>query len=216
MERAKSAHRALRDDSLTREKREEAAISAVAPQMLLGASEIEGAMAETIRLTVLRGPHKDRRYCFCGVTSCVLGRANDCFIRLAGMAHDENISRHHCQLDIAPPVVRLRDLGSLNGTFLNGSKVPVSQSKGTGPARFEEDPTSVAVDDTDIITIGGTPIQVHIVDCPPRRSDGTRIESVWQPGEVAMKDCPIPCTCDGLPIGSLPVAVGDVAYADGN
>jgi pSer/pThr/pTyr-binding forkhead associated (FHA) protein len=30
------------------------------------------------------------------------------------------ISRHHCQLDLDGPHVRIRDLNSRNGTYLNG------------------------------------------------------------------------------------------------
>ncbi|MFM6134029.1 MAG: protein kinase domain-containing protein [Sphaerospermopsis kisseleviana] len=33
------------------------------------------------------------------------------------------ISRYHCLLDINPPDIRVRDLGSLNGTFVNGKKI---------------------------------------------------------------------------------------------
>ena len=33
------------------------------------------------------------------------------------------VSRRHCQLDIDPPHIRVRDLGSRNGTFLNGDRI---------------------------------------------------------------------------------------------
>jgi pSer/pThr/pTyr-binding forkhead associated (FHA) protein len=34
-----------------------------------------------------------------------------------------DISRRHCAIDIAPPDLRIRDLGSLNGTYVNGQKI---------------------------------------------------------------------------------------------
>ena len=51
--------------------------------------------------------------------SYVLGRASDCGVRL----NAANVSRHHCLLDVHSPFVSLRDLGSLNGTFLNGEDI---------------------------------------------------------------------------------------------
>src|SRR5437763_9628373 len=80
-------------------------------------------MVTAVRLTVLTGPHKNRRFCFCGPTRCQVGRAWDCFIQLSGAERDELISRHHCQLDINPPSLQVRDSGSTNGTYLNGKEV---------------------------------------------------------------------------------------------
>jgi len=31
-----------------------------------------------------------------------------------------DISRHHCVFEVEPPTVRIRDLGSSNGTYVNG------------------------------------------------------------------------------------------------
>jgi pSer/pThr/pTyr-binding forkhead associated (FHA) protein len=36
---------------------------------------------------------------------------------------DMTISRYHCLLDINSPDIRVRDLGSLNGTIVNGKKI---------------------------------------------------------------------------------------------
>src|SRR5438552_18233167 len=80
-------------------------------------------MVTAVRLTVLTGPHKNRKFCFCGSTRCQMGRALDCFIQLSGTARDQLISRHHCQLDINLPLVQVQDLGSQNGTYINGEKV---------------------------------------------------------------------------------------------
>jgi pSer/pThr/pTyr-binding forkhead associated (FHA) protein len=49
----------------------------------------------------------------------VLGRACDCDVQL----NSANVSRHHCLLDIHSPFASLRDLGSLNGTLLNGEDI---------------------------------------------------------------------------------------------
>jgi pSer/pThr/pTyr-binding forkhead associated (FHA) protein len=53
----------------------------------------------------------------------VIGRANDCTIQLPTNFRFAEVSRHHCLLDIDPPAIRVRDLGSLNGTFVNGEVI---------------------------------------------------------------------------------------------
>lgn len=76
-----------------------------------------------ITLTVVEGYYKDKRYVFEEPTQCMLGRANDCDIRLPGAQGHDDVSRHHCLFDIDPPLLRVRDLGSLNGTYVNGEKI---------------------------------------------------------------------------------------------
>jgi predicted component of type VI protein secretion system len=122
-------------------------------------------MATAVRLMVLTGPHKDRTFCFCGPNRCQVGRALDCFVRLSGAERDQLISRHHCQLDIDPPAVRVRDLGSSNGTFLNGKEVK------TGP-KAQPEIVGVVVNDGDLLTVGGTTLRVEVVDCPHAENGG--------------------------------------------
>ena len=53
----------------------------------------------------------------------VVGRASDCDIRLPCTLEFMEVSRHHCVLDIDLPDVRVRDLGSRNGTVVNGKTI---------------------------------------------------------------------------------------------
>jgi pSer/pThr/pTyr-binding forkhead associated (FHA) protein len=53
----------------------------------------------------------------------LIGRGNDCDLRL----RDPNVSRHHCMIRIRPDEVTLHDLGSSNGTYVNGTRV-ISQA----------------------------------------------------------------------------------------
>jgi serine/threonine-protein kinase len=148
-------------------------------------------MATTIRLTVLTGPHKNRRFCFCGPTQCVIGRGADCFARFSGTPEDLTISRRHCQLDIDPPLVRVQDLGSLNGTYVNGQKIcPVdSQPLEDAPAAT---PPEHVLNTGDLLSIDGTTLMVEVVDCPSAIHEAD-CPPVWEPGEISKKDCPIPC-----------------------
>lgn len=142
-------------------------------------------MSDTVRLTVLTGPHRGQRFCFRGPTRCQVGRAADCFVRLAGADRDLMISRHHCELDIAPPAVSVQDLGSHNGTFINGHPV--------GGAEAESD--GGRVENGDVVTVGGTSFVVDLVNC----LDHTDVDCDpgWKPGQVALVDCPVRCPVDG-------------------
>jgi serine/threonine-protein kinase len=56
----------------------------------------------------------------------MIGRSEDSQFWLP---HDRYFSRHHCLLEIAPPQCFMRDLGSTNGTFVNGLKVETAHLK---------------------------------------------------------------------------------------
>ena len=49
----------------------------------------------------------------------VIGRRKNCDLRIAL----ESVSRRHCQFNIVDKTLKLRDLGSRNGTFLNGKRI---------------------------------------------------------------------------------------------
>jgi serine/threonine-protein kinase len=76
-------------------------------------------------LTVTSSPLRGAKHIFDEPRMCLIGRAPDCDIQLS-LPNDPrfaNISRHHCEIDIDPPAVRVRDLGSRNGTWLNGERI---------------------------------------------------------------------------------------------
>lgn len=145
-------------------------------------------MATTVRLSVLTGPHKGQRICFCGPTHCQAGRALDCLIKLTGTQRDLLISRYHCQLEIDPPSVRIHDLGSRNGSYINGR--PIEHLEIFDSPHLEKHGSMVNAGD--VITMGGTTLQVDIVDCPHavKEAEGT---PSWEGGETVKKDCPLPC-----------------------
>jgi eukaryotic-like serine/threonine-protein kinase len=150
-------------------------------------------MTQTVRLTVLTGPHKGSRYCFRGPTQCTVGRASDCFVRFSGDERDLPISRHHCQLYLDPPSVRVEDLGSRNGTYVNGRELAHDETAKDHSALFQDSPPIASLLDGDIITIGGNSFRVEIVDCPPDLSAAATHEPLWKSGEAAKKDCPKRC-----------------------
>jgi len=89
----------------------------------------------------------------------IVGRADDCDLRLPTDDQHLEVSRYHCQLEADPPQLRVRDLGSTNGTFVNGTLI------GMGPLA-----PGVAADtalparelaDGDEIRVGSTVLEVR-------------------------------------------------------
>jgi hypothetical protein len=80
-------------------------------------------MPPRVILRIIKGEGQGKELIFDQRTTSVVGRATDCSVVLSGLGKDRSVSRHHCLLHIDPPYGRIRDLGSLNGTFVNGVKV---------------------------------------------------------------------------------------------
>jgi len=73
-----------------------------------------------VNLKVVAGPYKGRIFSFTQHDSFLIGRSPDAHLYLPD---DRFFSRNHCLLEINPPQSFLRDLGSTNGTFVNGQRV---------------------------------------------------------------------------------------------
>ena len=73
-----------------------------------------------INLKVTAGPYKGRIFSFTQHDSFLIGRSPEAHLCLP---EDRFFSRNHCLLEMNPPHSHLRDLGSTNGTFLNGQRV---------------------------------------------------------------------------------------------
>ncbi len=79
-----------------------------------------------VTLNVVAGPQTGRTFTFDQHDTFMIGRSEDSQFCLP---HDRFFSRHHCILEIAPPQTFLRDLGSTNGTFVNGLRVETAHLK---------------------------------------------------------------------------------------
>ena len=76
-----------------------------------------------VTLSVTEGALKGEEYVFHDSARCVVGRSPDCDIALPMDLLHRDISRHHCAFEIDPPTVRIRDLDSLNGTYVNRRRI---------------------------------------------------------------------------------------------
>src|SRR5687768_18528433 len=79
-----------------------------------------------VNLRILAGPYKGRVFNFTQPDTFLIGRTDDSHLCLT---EDKFFSRHHCLLEVTPPRCFLRDLGSTNGTFVNGQRVTEANLK---------------------------------------------------------------------------------------
>jgi pSer/pThr/pTyr-binding forkhead associated (FHA) protein len=119
-------------------------------------------MNARITLIATEGPLKGQKFTIAGRVIGTIGRSEDCLLRIRGAAENLTVSRRHCLLIIEPPVVRVRDLGSLNGTFVNGRKIG-QREKGTPPlAAVPAEVEGVELHDGDRLSIGSSEFLVGI------------------------------------------------------
>jgi serine/threonine-protein kinase len=135
-------------------------------------------MPASVTLTVKNGKLAGKTYEFHGPQRCVIGRAEDCEIRLPGEPEFLAVSRHHCLLDIDPPEVRVRDSGSLNGTFLNGMQIGRPGKWHLPPEALSRPCFDYDLSQGDELNVGGTIFEVaaSAEECGPELVEGHEAE----------------------------------------
>jgi hypothetical protein len=92
--------------------------------IILGAAEADAMRAQlapkAARFRVVAGPGIEQGRVLEIAASTVLGRAPENGLSLDG---DEFASAQHARIDTGPDGVSVQDLGSTNGTFVNGARV---------------------------------------------------------------------------------------------
>jgi pSer/pThr/pTyr-binding forkhead associated (FHA) protein len=121
-------------------------------------------MSARITLTVTEGILEGKEYSFAEQARCIVGRAEDCSVQLPMDYAHSDVSRHHCvlELEIDPPGIRVRDLGSRNGTYVNGAKI--GQRPGSRPLERADlsDLPAYELQDGDEVRVGHTVFRVGI------------------------------------------------------
>lgn len=72
----------------------------------------------TVRLRIVQGRPHGQDLCF-SRGEYLFGRGAECHVR----PNSEWVSRQHCLLRVGPDAAWLRDLGSRNGTLVNGTRL---------------------------------------------------------------------------------------------
>jgi pSer/pThr/pTyr-binding forkhead associated (FHA) protein len=94
--------------------------------------------------------------------SCTVGRARDCQLQIPGSPAFLDVWRRHCLFEIDPPNVCVRDLGSLNGTFVNDRNIGQRARNLSRESHTETEAPSVALKDGDMVRIGPVVLGVRI------------------------------------------------------
>ncbi len=120
-----------------------------------------------VTLEFTRGQLKGQTRCITEPTTLLLGRHPDCEPCFSGKEHGR-VSRHHALVEINPPDVCVRDLGSRNGTFVN-SELVGKRPPGTEPDRKHASAERDVPDGAEVLLAeeGVVAFRVHVV-IPPR------------------------------------------------
>jgi len=117
-------------------------------------------MSGQVIVEVVGGSLRGKRFVFDEHDTFVFGRASDCHIQIP--LKDVTASRHHFILEANPPDAALRDLGSLNGTWVNGVKHG-GREKGATPEQGAQGKfPDVALRHGDKIKVGTTVLAVTL------------------------------------------------------
>jgi len=110
-------------------------------------------------LSVTRGPAKGEVFTFTEHDTFLFGRMADCH---ATFPDDNQVSRHHFILEACPPKAVLRDLGSMNGTYVNGKSYGGRKAGESPEQGAKRQYPAVDLKDRDKITVGETELTLKI------------------------------------------------------
>lgn len=104
----------------------------------------------------------ERREFPLGVAKTIIGRRQDCHLRIP----TRDVSRRHCEISYDDREVVVRDLGSSNGTFVNGKRIAETKLKpgdrlSIGPVTF-------------VVQINGEPATIGPEDAAPQLEEAEK------------------------------------------
>jgi hypothetical protein len=117
-------------------------------------------MPGKIKLKVTAGCQVGKEFVFEEHDTFIFGRMDDCH---AALPDDTYVSRHHFILETNPPDARLRDLGSLNGTYINNKKYGGRDKNEAPEIAAQRHYPEVDLHDGDEIRVGDTVLKVIVI-----------------------------------------------------
>jgi len=117
-------------------------------------------MATLLILKATAGDLDGQEFALTAPAHCILGRSRSCTLRLPG---DATVSRQHCLIEVEDGVVFVQDLGSLNGTLVNGEKIGQRERNRNGDATMVQ-PARQTLQDGDELRICNNLFSVELTD----------------------------------------------------
>jgi len=105
---------------------------------------------------------------------CVLGRSSGCTLRLPGNA---SVSRQHCMIELENDNAWVQDLGSLNGTLVNGQKIGQREQRPSDDATMLQ-PQRRSLRSGDELRICNNVFAVRLAATAPDRNSNERIPHI--------------------------------------
>jgi serine/threonine-protein kinase len=149
-------------------------------------------MPGKVKLEVVEGSMLGKQFLFEEHDTFLFGRMPDCH---ACFPDDERVSRHHFILEVNPPDACLRDLGSLNGTHVNGNKCGSREKDETPEEGAKRQYPEVALKHGDQVRVGETVLRVQVevpamcCQCSHTIPDAEREKCAWIGGTFICAPC---------------------------
>src|SRR5579863_19928 len=116
-------------------------------------------MSGKLILAITGGPMAGKTVVFDEHDTLLFGRMPDCHVCLLD---DPFVSRHHFILEVNPPDARVRDLGSLHGTYINGQKYGGRQKDETPTEGAQRQYPQIDLRHGDEMKVGKTTFHVEV------------------------------------------------------
>lgn len=144
-----------------------------------------------VKLKVIAGKMAGKEFIFDRHDIFIFGRSPKCHCHIPD---DPYVSRNHFLLEVNPPECYVRDLGSLNGTYINGHKYG-GREYGESPEEAAKRAREVKLKDGDVIQAGGTVFLVQIempaecIECGKEIPKEEREEAKFVGGTYLCRGC---------------------------
>lgn len=149
-------------------------------------------MSGRVKLQVIEGPMKGKEFVFEEHDAFLFGRMPDCH---ACFPNDQQVSRHHFIMEANPPDARIRDLGSLNGTYVDDVKYGSRKPGETPEEGARRQYTEVDLKSGSRIRVGQTILTVLLegalecCQCGRSIPEQSRERSAWIGGTFICAEC---------------------------
>ncbi|MFW2332077.1 MAG: protein kinase domain-containing protein, partial [Nitrospinota bacterium] len=113
-------------------------------------------MPSEISLLVTEGPLTGSVFKFKSHETSIIGRGLDCYPCLPDDEGHQTVSRKHCKLYFVGEKVKIKDFGSLNGTYVNGINIGRGESM-----PHDADTVEIDLQNKDLIRVGSTTLKLQ-------------------------------------------------------